>query len=56
MANEPGKSEVANSGCPGLCLLRGITDLEGYLKLHMLLGEQNAKRQTRCCPDLRGPT
>jgi hypothetical protein len=43
MANEPGKSKVANSGCPGLCLLRGVTDLEGYLKLHMLLGEQNAK-------------
>jgi len=41
---------------PGLRVLASLTDLESYLELHMLIGQQSAKRQTRHCPNLRVPT
>jgi hypothetical protein len=48
--------EAQTPPTPGLRFLASLTDLESYLELHMLLGQQSAKRQTRHCPNLRGPT
>jgi hypothetical protein len=40
---------------PGLRFLASLTDLESYLELYILLGQQSAEGHPRRCPSLRGP-